>query len=244
MDTQTRHALKQDSFAHATATTLDWVQENRSNVIRTSIAAIVVLALLIAGIVTYQHRSAAAATALGQALDIYNTPLRQSGEPVDPGTPSFASAADRAKAANQQFLQIANQYGWLGSGKVARYFAGLTFIDMGKTSDAETSLKDVAGSHDSNLAALAKLALAGLYVQTGKSSQAVDLYNQLISKPTTTVPAPAAQLQLAQLYETTDPQKAKQIYAVLKDKDKSTAAGEIAAEKLAGGGSTPGRPVR
>lgn len=123
-------------------------------------------------------------------------------------------------------------------------FAGLTDIDLGKTSDAEGSLQQVASSHDSSLASLAKVALAGLYIQTGKVSQAVDLYNQLIAKPTATVPASAAQLQLAQLYETTDPQKAKQIYAILKDKDKTTAAGQIATQKLAGGPPPPSAPLQ
>ena len=243
MDTQTRHALKQDTFVQATTSTLDWVQDNRASVIRTSIAAVVVFAVIVGSVVLYEHRSAVAASALGQALDVYSTPLRQAGEPAEPGNQSFATAADRAKAANQQFADVANRYGWLSAGRTARYFAGITDIDLSKTADAENNLKQVAGSYDRNLAALAKVALAGLYVQTGKTAQAVDLYNQLIAKPTVTVPASAAQLQLAQLYETTDPQKAKQIYAVLKDKDKSTAAGQIAAEKLAGG-RPPSAPLQ
>ena len=37
--------------------------------------------------------------------------------------------------------------------------------------------------------------------QHGADEQAVDLYNQLIAKPTTTVPAGLAQLQLADLYQ-------------------------------------------
>jgi hypothetical protein len=69
-------------------------------------------------------------------------------------------------------------------------------------------------------------------VQTGKNQQAIDLFKELIAKPTDTVPASAAQLQLAEIYEKTDPIEARKIYAVLKDKDKTTAAGQIAAQKL------------
>ena len=242
MDTQTRHALKQDRFVETTASTLDWVGANRARVIRLSIAAIVVLAIIIGGTSYYHQRSNQASVALGKALEIYNTPLRQPGEPVQPGITSYGTSAERAQAANQQFVNAANSYGWLDAGKTARYFAGLTYLDIGKTSDAESNLKQVADSHDSNLAALAKVALAGLYVQTGKNQQAVDLYKQIIAHPTTTVPASAAQLQLAQLYETTDPQQAKQIYAVLKDKDKTTAAGQIATQKLNGGPAPQGPP--
>lgn len=234
MDTQTRHALKQDKFVQATTSGLSWIEMNRSQVIRASIAAAVVLALLIGGAAFYEHRSNQASLALGAALEIYNSPLRQPGEPED-GT--YKTVAERAKAANQQFVDVANRYNSMEQGKVARYFAALTDIDLGKTADAEASLNDVAGSYHKDLSALAKVALANLYVQTGKTPQAIDLYKQLIAKPTDTVPASAAQLQLAAIYEKTDPQQAKQIYAVLKDKDKTTAAGQIAAQKL-----NPGAP--
>jgi predicted negative regulator of RcsB-dependent stress response len=229
VDSQTRHALKEDKFVYATTTGLSWIEVHRAQVIRASIAAVVVVAALVGGIVTYEHRAAQASIALGQALEIYNTALRQPGEPDDG---SYLTIADRSKAANARFVQVANQYGNLEAGKTARYFAGLTDIDLGKTADAETNLKSVSTSWNKDLASLAKVALAGLYVQTGKTPQAIDLYKQLIAKPTDTVPASAAQLQLAQIYEKTDPQQAKQIYAVLKDKEKATAAGQIAAQKL------------
>ncbi len=230
MDSQTRHALKEDKFVYATTTGLSWIEVHRAQVIRASIAAVVVLAAIVGGIVLYQHRSAEASVALGQALEIYNAPLRQPGEPAADG--SFATVADRAKASNAKFVDVASRFGSLGPGKTARYFAGLTDIDLGKMADAESNLKSVSGSYDKDLSSLAKVALAGLYVQTGKTSQAIDLYKQLIDHPTDTVPAAAAQLQLAQVYEKTDPQQAKQIYAVLKDKNKDTAAGQIAAQKL------------
>ena len=103
-----------------------------------------------------------------------------------------------------------------------------------KNTDAEAALQKAAGSHDSALAALAKMALAGLYRQTGRTGQAVDIYQELIKKPTNTVPASAAKLQLAAVYEATNPAQAKKLYAEIKDQDK-TAAGQIAAQKLNGG---------
>ena len=239
MDTQTRHALKQDKFVQATTSGLSWIELHRSQVIRASVIAVVILAAIIGSAAFYEHRTAQASLALGQALEIYNSPLRQPGEPEDG---SFSTIADRAKAANRQFVDVANRYGNLEPGKVALYFAGLTDIDLGKTADAEGSLKEVAGSYHQDLASLAKVALANLYVQTGKTQQAIDLYKQLIAKPTDTVPASAAQLQLAALYEKTDPQQAKQIYAVLKDKDKATAAGQIAAQKLNPGAAPRSMP--
>ena len=230
MDTQTRHALKQDRLVEATRTSFDWFQENRSRVITAGIAAIICLVIVVAGLMLYGKRSAAAELAFGEAMDTYNTPLAQPGQPAAPGERTFATAAQRAKLANQQFVQIANQYGLFEAGKTARYFAGLTEIDLGQTGAAETSLKTVADDHDAALASLAKLALANLYQQTNRSGQAVGLLQQLIAKPTSTVPADAARLQLAALYEKTNPAEANRIYAQLKSS--KTAAGEIAAQKL------------
>ena len=231
MDSQTRHALKQDKFVQTTQSGVSWVGEHRSTVIRYSVAIVVVLALVIGGAIFYNQRSEAAASALGSALDAYSSQLAQPGQPATKGV--YTSAADRAKAANQQFVQVANQYGWLSEGAKAHYFAGITYQELGQNGQAETELKTAAGSWDSNLSSLAKFALAGFYHQTGKDAQAIDLYNGLIAKPSIAVPAYTSQLALADLYSAagkTD--QAKQIWAKVKDADKTGQAGSIAAEKL------------
>jgi len=232
VDSQTRHALKQDKFVQTTQSGVNWVGEHRSSVIRWSIAGVVVLALLIAGLIYYNQRSDAAETALGTALDTYSSQLAQPGAPAEKGV--YTSAADRAKAANQQFVQVASQFGWLPQGAKAHYFAGLTYQTLGQNGSAESELKTATGAWDGNLSSLAKFALAGFYHQTGRDAQAIDLYNGLIAKPTTAVPAYTAQLALADLYASSGKtEQAKQIWAKVKDADKTGAAGSIASEKLA-----------
>lgn len=232
MDSQTRHALKQDKFVQTTQTGVSWVGEHRSSVIRTSIIGVVVLALLVAGIVVYTQRSEAAEVALGAALDVYTAPLAQPGAPPQKG--AYAAAADRAKAANQQFVAVANQYGMLSAGKKAHYFAGLTYQELGQNASAETELKAADSIMDSNLSSLAKFALAGFYHQTGRDAQAIEIYNALAAKPTQAVPAYTAQLALADLYAASGKTDlAKQLWAKVKDADKTGPAGSMAAEKLA-----------
>ena len=230
MDTQTRHALKQDRLVEATRTSVDWFQEHRSKVVSAGLAVVVVLAIVVAGLVIYNQRSAAADQAFGEAMDTYNTPLADAAQPAMPGQKTFATAAARAGAANQQFVKLASQYGFFQAGKIGTYFAGLTAIDLGQTGQAETYLKKVVDGGDAALASLAKLALANLYQQTNRSNQAIELYNQLVAKPTSTVPADSAKLQLASLYEKTNPAEATKIYAQLKGS--KSAAGQIAAQKL------------
>jgi tetratricopeptide (TPR) repeat protein len=234
VDTQTRHALKQDRFVETTASGIDWIQSHRSNVIRIGAIVLVAIAVIVTGAIVYNNRSGQAEIAFGKAIDIYNAPLRQPGQPAAPNDTSYATAAERARAANPLFVEVADRYGWFKAGANAEYFAGLTYLDLNQTASAEKELRKAAASHDKGLAAIAKMALAGLYRQTARTGQAVDLYNQVIKNPTVTVPASSAKLQLAQLYETTNPAQAKKLYAEIKDQDKATAAGQIAAQKLAG----------
>ena len=233
MDTQTRHALKQDKFATATASSVDWLSGHRSGVLRWVISAAVVLVLGIGAIIFWSMRSAAAETALGAALDVYSSPLATPGAPPEPNV--YTNASDRAKEANRQFVAVAKDYGWLPAGAKAHYFAGVTDQELGQPGSAETELKAAAGSWDRNLSNLAKLALAGLYHQTGRDPQAIELYNGLIAKPSTTVSAPAAQLALADLYAANGKQdQARAIWAKVKDADKDGMAGSIASQKLGG----------
>jgi tetratricopeptide (TPR) repeat protein len=232
VDTQTRRALKEDKFRQATATSVSWISEHRSGAIRWSITGAVVVLLGVAGLIFYGQRSEAAEQALGAALDVYNSPLLQPGAPAEKD--AFTTASERSKAANQGFVAVVKQYGWLPGAAKAHYFAGVTYEDLGQTAAAESELKAATGSWDRNLANLARIALAGLYHRSGRDRQAVDLYNAVIAKPSDTVPSAVAQLDLADLYAATGKQdQARVLWAKVKDADKDGAAGSIAAQKLA-----------
>jgi len=231
VDTQTRHALKKDKFAQATASSVSWVEEHRSSVLRWVVVAAVALVLVVAAFVYWNNRSAAADVALGGALEVYNAPLAQPGEPPENGVYTTASA--RAQEANREFVAVAHDFGWLPQGAKAHYFAGVTDEELGQNGAAETELKSAAGAWDKNLSSLAKLALAGLYQRTSRDSQAIDIYNALTAKPTETVPAGLAQLDLADLYLAEGKQdQARAIWAKVKDSDKDGPAGAAASEKL------------
>jgi tetratricopeptide (TPR) repeat protein len=225
--------LKKDKFAQATASSVGWVSDHRSGVLKWSIVAVIALLVVVGGLVAWTVESSAADKALGVALDTYDAPLAQPGAPVDAGT--YATAADRSKAANQQFADVANKYGWLPEGAKAHYFAGVTDQDLAQNAQAETELKKAAGAWDHNLANLAKLALAGLYHRTQRDQQAIDIYNELTAKPSATVSANVAQLDLADVYAGQGKQtEARALWAKIKDGDKEGAAGQIAAQKLGG----------
>jgi predicted negative regulator of RcsB-dependent stress response len=232
VDTQTRHALKGDKFAEATKTGVSWVSGHREGVVRWVVSAGTAVLVVAAAWIFWNVRTSAADAALGAALDVYTAPLAIPGAPPQKGV--YATAKERAQAANQQFAAVAQQYGWLPQGARAHYFAGVTDADLGQNGQAETELKAAAHAWDRNLANLAKLALAGLYHQTGRDNDAIALYNDLTAKPSTTVPATVAQLDLADLYAATGKKdQARALWAKVKDADKDGMAGSIATQKLA-----------
>ncbi len=232
MDSETRHALKQDKFVQATQGSVSWLAENRSTVLRYSIPTVVLIALVIVAAVVYQQRTSAAETALGQAMDVYSAPLAQPGAP--PETGAYASAAERAKAANKMFQQIVDQYKMLPQTTKAHYFLGLTDEELGNNAAAESELKQATEAWNGNVASLAKYALAGLYHQTGRDAEAITIYQELANGTgTTAVPTFNAELALADLYNSEGKKdQAKALWAKVKDADKDGAAGAIAAQRL------------
>jgi tetratricopeptide (TPR) repeat protein len=233
VDTQTRRALKGDKFAQAAASGVDWFSGHRTGVMRWLITAGVVLVLGAGALIYWNVENSAAADALGQAMDTYTAPLAEPGMPPASGT--YTTTADRAKAANKQFQAVAQKYGWLPEGMKARYFVGVTDEELGQNAAAESELKAAAGAWNRNVSNLAKLALAGLYQKTDRDSQAIDLYNAIAAKPSETVSAAVAQLDLADLYAAAGKKdQARALWAKVKDSDKEGAAGAIAEQKLNG----------
>jgi tetratricopeptide (TPR) repeat protein len=233
VDQQTKQALKHDQFIDTTTHGLEWAKENRHSVIVTTAIVLAVVVVGIAGALIYNSRSTQASEAFGLAMQAYQTPLAQAGTPVPAGVKTYSSEGERAKAANALFVAAANKFTVVPEGKNALYFAGLTYMEMGNNSAAEATLKQVADGWNGQLGSLAKLSLADLYRKTGRDAEAIELYNRLTAKPTSTVPAGLAQLQLAELYEAEGKHdQAKAIYAQLKDKDAKGPAGMMAAQKL------------
>lgn len=231
MDTQTRRALKGDKLAKATQSSMDWISGHRSNVMRWVIVGGVVFVVALGSFIFWSVSSSAADEALGAAMDTYSAQVQMPGEPLLQG--EFKTPAERAKAANEQFQAVAKKYSWLPQGLKARYFVGVTSEDLGQNGPAEVELKAAAGSWNRNLANLAKMALAGLYRQTGRDSDAISLYNEIIAKPSDTVTGAVAQLSLADLLAATGKtQDARALWAKIKDSDKDGAAGAIASQKL------------
>lgn len=233
MRSYARHQLKQDSFTTSTAETITWAVENRSKLIVAGIIVVVILAILGGGWAYINYRDTQAQGDLALALQKFNAPIRPAGTPASPDVISYGSTQERDQAANVEFTRIAEKYKFTQSAAVARYFAGVTFRGLGKNSDAETDLKEASSSRYPEIASLAKMALAQLYHDTGKNTDAIDLYKQLIDHPTISVGKTTAQLALASLYEAmARPDDARHIYEQMQKESPASVSAQIANQRL------------
>jgi len=230
----TRRQLKEDKFAETAKGAAHWADEHRQTMIWGGIIALV-LVLAAAGLWTWHVRQTERANIeLSVALRTFKAPLRPPSPvaPADDGAPSFVSIADRGKAAEKQFKSVADKFPYTGPGRVARYLEGVASMQAGDNAAAEQQLKTAADFGNKDVAALAKLSLATLYRSTNRSSDAVKIYKDLADHPTNTVSKAEAQLDLAEMYETTDPAQANSIYQQLQKEDPQSPAAQIAGSKL------------
>jgi predicted negative regulator of RcsB-dependent stress response len=234
---ETRHQLKTDRFSQATIDaaerTAHWSVEHKNKLIGAMVIALVVAVAAGASWYYLSQQDQKASLDLGQAVRTLDTPVRPPNMPAQPDAPSFASSSERATAAHKQFQAIADKYPHTHSGEFARYFLGLTSANLGDNTSAERELQKVISSGDNDLAALAKMALASVYRNTGRNKQAEELYKQLAAKPTSTVGKVTAQIELAAAYKADNqPLEAKRIYETIQKENPASEAAQLASAKL------------
>jgi predicted negative regulator of RcsB-dependent stress response len=232
----TRRQLKQDRFAETAKDAAEWTAGHRLAVAWGIGLALIVIAGYFGFTAWRDRQSEGANAALGAAMRVFSTPLRAPGTPAGDSKDSFATVNERAKAAGKEFKAAADRYDKLPypkAARIARYMEGVTATQAGDNAQAEKTLKSVADSRDKSVAALAKMALAQLYRDSGRQSDAARIYKDLQEHPADTVSKVQAQLAMAEMYESTDPQQAQALYQQIQKENADNAAGQIAAARLA-----------
>ena len=228
----TRQQLKQDKFAETAKETVSWAVEHQRTLATASIAGLVALVIAAGGWIYYNQRDQAAGTEIGAALRTYEAPISPaSAQKTDYLT--FPTAKERAVAARNAFQQVQDKYPHTRAAEVARYFVGVTSLDMGDTAGAENALQQVAGYRNQDLAALGKFALASVYRAENKDADAIRIYQELAARPSATVPKSTAQLELAELYlQKGQNQDAVKLYTEIQKQDVASPAAQTASRRL------------
>jgi len=179
-----------------------------------------------------QSQTTKGTAALADAMKVYQARIRTAAEPALPDEITYLDEKNKYGDAVKKFTDVANRYSRTRPGQLARYYAALTLEKLNRFGEAENDLKALESNGDESLSALARFKLAQVYDEDGKGPQAVQLYQQLSSKPTLFVPKPVVLLALADHYSGSDPTQAAKLYKQVKDEFPDTQAAQQADERL------------
>lgn len=169
-----------------------------------------------------------ASAAFDAAMKVYNARIGATPDPAEPNEPVYADEAARSQAASVKFLAVADKYPSTNPGRLARYYAALSYENLEHHNQALEELKKLSSSSDKELAAMAQYQTAILYARTGKNDEAVKVLRALADKPSVVVTRPLVLLDLAAVLRQTNPQEAITVYKQIKKDYPDTAVAEAA----------------
>lgn len=225
-----RKQLKKDEVRETLAHGAEAVLSHRQLTAYVVMAA-AVIALGVFGWRTYsEHRTVKAFAAFDAAMKVFQAPV---GAPVTPGETTYPDENKKFTAANQKFAEVAANYPHTRAGQLASYYAALSLERLEKNDEAKKRLAALVSGSDAEVAALAKFELAVLNDRTGQGDESVNLYLQLIAKPTTLVPKAVVMLALADHYSLKNPSEAAKLYGQIKADYPDTPMAQQADQALA-----------
>ena len=228
----TRKELKSDKFALEVQHSVEYVTQHRQQLIRWGGIGLAVVILVVAFFVYRNHERGVRQEALRHGMQIQNANVGQN--PGNQFMLTFATEADRQKAAVQAFSEIATKYPGTEEGALADYFVGTNMSDSGNYPEAQKHFQKVIDYGNQNFGSVAKLALANVYASQGKLADGEKLIQSVIDHPTALVSKEEATLALGQLVAAKDPQRARKLIEPLRSSPRAaisraaiTAIGEI-----------------
>ena len=115
-------------------------------------------------------------------------------------------------------MDIINDYGRTTAGNLARYYAGISNLHLGKYKEAINFLEDFK-TKDLLLAPVAIGATGDAYSELGNKEKAVDLYMKAAKTSSNAFTSPVYYLKAGILYESMGTkEKALEAYKAIKDK--------------------------
>jgi len=119
---------------------------------------------------------------------------------------------------NPGFLDIIDDFGSTKAGNLSNYYAGISYLHMGKYDDAITYLKKF-DTDDLLLGPISVGAQGDAQLELGKSDAALDLYTQAYKMNENELTAPIYMLKAGELLESSNKQdEALKIYETIKQK--------------------------
>ena len=225
----TRHELKEqlqhDRFTDTVSEAVSYAASHRESLIRWLIIAGAGLVLIGAFLWYRSYQDSLRQRDLAAAFQVLDAPVGAA-----PGASKTFATVDLKRQESVKVLSdvVANDSN-SRLGLIARYYLGTLKAQSSDTKGAESDLRAVADSSN-EIAPLAKVALAQLFAGQNRQADAQALLKSLVDKPSRLVSKEQAQIMLAQLEATTNPQSAKAILNSLKAPQERPAVGRADAQ--------------
>jgi tetratricopeptide (TPR) repeat protein len=228
-----RQELKTDQVQEALSHGAEAVLSHKKGLILAIVAVAVVAGAIFGWRFYSQRQSVKAEAQFNNALVIYEAPVVGPGQPPQPNELTYSDATKKFQDALPQFQQVVKQYPSTRPGQLAKYYFALCQVHLGQNVQAISNLTEIENGSDRDFAAMARFELAQIYDQTGKTDQAVQLYNELLGNPSVLVPKPIVLLALAAHYRQSNPAQAVKLYNEIKTEYPDTSAADEADQQLA-----------
>ncbi|MEP6946444.1 MAG: hypothetical protein ABJA02_11045 [Acidobacteriota bacterium] len=173
--------------------------EGKGRTILYGVAALVLLAVIAGIFYQYSRRSSGAAqAALGKAIEISRSRVTDAPPSAGSTEKTYKTEKDRADASIAAFQDVVDKFGG-STGEKAKYFIAVNRL----TSDRAAGILELEGlsKGTSDVAKLAKFALAQTKVEDGKLDEAAALYQELQAFPDSVLAKDTINFQLADVYE-------------------------------------------
>jgi predicted negative regulator of RcsB-dependent stress response len=187
-----KEILSEDPVHQAIIELIDFFRVNGKKI---AIAAVVIVALavgLYGGLQYLDSRQAKAQNRLWEGMNLFHAQVSPdaSDNPYAKGpTPVFRSDAAKYQAAANEFSAVVSGFGYSKLAVIARYYLGLSQLQLGQKKEAAQNLETVANnSKDRTLGYLAKKVLAMDYAATGNYRGARELLEGMIRDPQCDLP--------------------------------------------------------
>jgi predicted negative regulator of RcsB-dependent stress response len=165
-------------------------------------AAVILVAIgIYAGLQYLDQRQVQAQEQLGKGMSLFHAEIASdaSADPYAKGpTPIFRDEKAKYQAAGKEFSSVVSRFGYSKLAVVARYYLGLSQLQLGEKKEAIQNLEAVAGnSRDRTIGFLAKKVLATDYAASGNYRGARELLDGMIRDPQCDLPKEDLNIDLA-----------------------------------------------
>jgi predicted negative regulator of RcsB-dependent stress response len=210
MKTSERHHLKENEFVHAVGTAQTWFEQNRTAVLGTLAAIIIVSGGVLAYNAWKGSIDSKAAALLAEAMVIDEGRVQPAAPPAgttnDPTSPggqlpgTYPTLQAKHEAALPKFMAAADGYPDTPAGQTARLHAAETLADMGRSDEAIAQYDKLTGSSNALIARAARLGKSAVQLVAGQYDPAIATLKEMSEQKDGELPAEALLMELARAY--------------------------------------------